>query len=60
MTKFRVTVYQSYTYEIDAETEQEASDWQDCPELAYEFICDSGAEPIDFGTDDVTVKEITE
>lgn len=58
MAKFRVTVYQSYTYEIEAETEREASDWQSDAETAYEFICDNGIEPIDFGTDEVTVEEL--
>lgn len=59
MAKFIVTVYQSYTYEIETDIEEEASRWLNCPESTYEFINDNGIEPLDFGTDDVTIEQIT-
>jgi hypothetical protein len=57
MKKILVTVYQSYTYEVEV-SEEESKDWAEDAAQAYEFINENGIEPIDFGTDDITIEEI--
>ncbi len=57
MKKILVTAYQSYTYEVEV-SEEECKDWAEDTALAYEFINENGIEPVDFGTDEITVEEL--
>lgn len=57
MKKVLVTVYQSYQYEIEV-TEVELENWMQDRDSAYEFINENGIEPVDFGTDEITIEEI--
>lgn len=58
MKTLRVTVYQSYDYEIEV-TEEEAELFKQDRDSAYSFICDNGIEPLDFGMDEVTIEELS-
>lgn len=57
MKKVLVTVYQSYQYEIEV-TKEELENWMQDRDSAYEFINENGIEPVDFGTDEITIEEI--